>query len=189
MKNKKLLLLISAITILISCNGKVGSQDFGIDESEFNIENTPMQEESQTIDWSDGNSYYYDYTEEITMVDSLQNEQFITVYRMNQPSEASIECVPKVCTWCSTTSYAINYTLEEFPNIDMFRVKEAANGDIDILSYMSSAFQVYGGGALMLSYYDLDNNRIRTEWKINCEYEGPDGFCSERCKYEYDISH
>ena len=30
------------------------------------------------------------------------------------------------------------------------------------------------------------NNRIRTEWRINCNYPGPDEFCSLKCENEYD---
>ena len=34
-------------------------------------------------------------------------------------------------------------------------------------------------------FYDMDNNKIRTEWRINCNYPGPDGFCSLKCENEY----
>ena len=36
------------------------------------------------------------------------------------------------------------------------------------------------------TYYDFENNRIRTEWRINCNYPGPDEFCSLKCENEYD---
>ena len=34
------------------------------------------------------------------------------------------------------------------------------------------------------SYFDIDNKKIRTEWKVNCDYVGLDGFCSLKCKSE-----
>ena len=46
----------------------------------------------------------------------------------------------------------------------------------------SKTFELAEGVMLVI---DMDNNKIRTEWRINCNYPGPDGFCSLKCENEY----
>jgi hypothetical protein len=36
------------------------------------------------------------------------------------------------------------------------------------------------------SYLDFQNNKLRTEWKVDCEYPGPVGFCSLKCENDYN---
>lgn len=177
---KKLQLLLSSIIIIVlfSCQGNKSDKldDYVIDEiKEEDTISDPIPESSETIDWKDGNTYSYNYTEEIIKTDSLGNEQVITVYKRNQPSDGEINCEPKVCKWCSNTTNANNYSIEEYPNINWLR------GQPDLSSIMGMLTSIIDGN----SYYDLDNNRVRTEWRTNCEYNGPNGFCSEKCKSEY----
>ena len=165
---------------LISCKGSNGSNsdDYtpgGVEVGSDGLMPESEPEPSQNIDWKDGNVYSYDYTESIVKTDSLGNDQTITVYKRNKPSENSIVCEPKICKWCSNTSYAVNYTIEEYPNINWLR------GQPDLSSVLGMFSSMLDGN----KYYDFDNNMVRTEWRTNCEYNGPDGFCSERCKSEY----
>jgi hypothetical protein len=37
------------------------------------------------------------------------------------------------------------------------------------------------------TYNDIENKRIRTEWRTECNYPGPNGFCSLKCKNEYKL--
>lgn len=178
---KKLQLILFSIIIIItySCqdNKNDKSDDYVFDEIKLD-DSAPeeMPELSETIDWKDGNTYSYNYTEEIIKTDSLGNEQVITVYKRNQPSDGEINCEPKVCKWCSNTTYANNYSIEEYPNINWLR------GQPDLASIFGILSSMIDGN----SYYDLENNRVRTEWRTNCEYVGPNGFCSEKCKSEYN---
>ena len=160
-----------------SCQGNKHSEPYLNSPEEIanedGISSEPEPEPSKEIEWSDGNIYPYDYTEEMVIKDTLGNDRVITVYRRYKPTESDIECEPKTCKWCSKEVYSSNIKIEEFPN-SLF------NGG------MASFF-----GEMLLSltgttYIDLDNNRVRCEWKVECDYPGPDGFCSEKCKSEYE---
>ena len=178
MKITQFFFLLIMVTIL-SCQGNKQNKtdEYIPEEISIGAEDAITEPEpSETIDWKDGNSYSYDYTEAITKTDSLGNEQIITVYKRNKPSDGDIVCEPKICKWCSNTTYAKNYSIKEYPNINWLR------GQPDLSSIMGMLTSVIDGN----SYYDLDNNRVRTEWITNCEYNGPDGFCSEKCKSEYN---
>lgn len=142
-------------------------------ESGGQEEDPPPQ--PKQIQWSDGNYYSYDLTETIMKKDSLGNETEITVYKSNPPDERSIVCSPKSCKWCGKEVNATNYTIEEYPNINWVR------GQPDFSSIFGMFTMMFEGK----KYYDLDNNRIRTEWRTKCNYPGPDDFCSLKCENDY----
>jgi hypothetical protein len=163
---------------LFSCEGTTNKSDQKyseeqVDESEYiEIEAPPPKQ----LEWANGNIYSYDFTETITKKDSLGIETFITVYKNNPPNEFDIICEKKVCKWCGKEVYAENYSIEEYPNINWVR------GQPDLSSIFGMFSVIFEGK----TYYDFDNNRIRTEWRINCNYPGPDEFCSLKCENEYD---
>ena len=128
------------------------------------------------LEWANGNIYSYDFTETIIKKDSLGIETVITVYKNNPPNEYDIICEKKVCKWCGKEVYAESYSIEEYPNINWVR------GQPDLNSIFGMVSIIFEGK----TYYDFENNRIRTEWRINCNYPGPDEFCSLKCENEYD---
>jgi hypothetical protein len=74
--------------------------------------------------------------------------------------------------------YAENYTITEYPDIDVLRGKGSYDSQID---FYISLFKDR-------AHFDVDNKKIRTEWRVNCDYGGPDGFCSLKCQSEYNNS-
>lgn len=66
--------------------------------------------------------------------------------------------------------------IEEYPNINWVR------GQPDLNSIFGMFSIIFEGK----TYYDFENSRIRTEWRINCNYSGPDEFCSLKSENEYD---
>jgi len=154
-------------------NNKQNNENVDYNQNEQDASNE--QENKKQIDWKDGNSYSYDYTETITKTDSLGNEEEITVYKQNKPSDADVYCKPKICKWCGKESTAYNYKIEEYPNINWLR------GEPDLGSIIGMLGSIFDG----IHYYDLENKKIRTEWNVKCDYYGPDEFCSNKCEYEY----
>jgi hypothetical protein len=137
-------------------------------------ESGPMYGDKE-IEWADGNTYTYDYTEEIETKDSLGNVgKVFTIYKRNKP--VNVNCETKECRWCRKEIYAENYSIEEFPDLSALR----GNGNYgSMYSFFMSMFS-------STSYIDIDNKRIRTEWRVNCDYGGPDDFCSMKCQSEYN---
>jgi hypothetical protein len=182
--NKYLILSVLFVFLLSGCQDtKTSDNPFGyMDESsETNsgVDNPSPIEPSTEIEWRDGNSYSYDYTETISKVDSLGNEQIITVYKRNKPSEDNIVCELKVCKWCSQSVAATSYSINEYPNLNWLR------GEPDFTSIFSMLIGMIGNMYNGNAYFDLENNKVRTEWVTNCDYTGPDGFCSLKCQSEY----
>lgn len=62
--------------------------------------------------------------------------------------------------------YAENYEIEEYPNINCLK------GAPDFPCIFGLFTSFFDG----THFYNMDNNKIRTEWRINCNYPGPDGF-------------
>ncbi len=134
-----------------------------------------QQQPSKEIEWSDGNTYTYDYTEEIETKDSLGNvAEVFTIYKRNKP--VNVNCETKECRWCRKEIYAENYSIEEFPEVNALRGK----GNYGAL------FSLFASMVSSPSYFDIDNKKIRTEWRVNCDYGGPDDFCSMKCQSEYN---
>lgn len=172
----KTIWIVILSALIISCDNMNGSMRSLGNNEEFTTEGSnepPPSPPTKDLEWSDGNYYSYDYTENINTTDSLGNEIEITIYKQNPPSE--IYCNSKVCKWCSKEVYADNYEIVEYPNINWIR------GEPDLSSIFSMFTLIFDGK----KFYDLDNNRIRTEWRVNCNYNGPDGFCSLKCENEY----
>lgn len=173
------IILILCCVLFISCKNENSYdvfQDYNITQDSSTIEEEIVEEISKDVEWKDGNIYSYDYTETVNLKDSLGNDRIITIYKRNRPDENNIVCEPKVCKWCSNEFYSTNYTIKEYPNFDYL------NGE--------NLTSIYGMVGLLLTgehihYIDLDNNMLRSEWNIECNYPGPDGFCSLRCENEY----
>jgi hypothetical protein len=146
------------------------------DESGQNLDESATQ--SKEIEWSNGNTYYYHYTEQIEWKDSTGTRN-VTVYIEDKPKD--VYCYIVKCEWCGKEMTSQGYTFEEYPNLDALRGKEngLSNGFFSTIRLALSA-------ATEKQYWDLKNNRIRTEWRINCDYGGPDGFCSLKCESEYN---
>lgn len=167
----KLIFSICLTILLSGCNENRQNDQALYDNNETYSE----PESSNTIDWSDGNSYSYDYIETLNLKDSLDNDRVISIYKTNKPSDNDILCEPKICKWCNNSTDASNYTIEEFPDLNW------TSGDLSSISYLDLVGLTYAG----TSYLDFQNNRLRTEWKVDCEYPGPVGFCSLKCENEY----
>jgi hypothetical protein len=155
--------------------------NISISDGSSNSNGTPTEEQytppspSKEIEWADGNTYTYDYTEEIETKDSLGNVgKVFTIYKRNKPVD--VNCDTKECRWCRKEMYAESYSIEEFPDVDVLRGRG---------SY-SSQNSFYLSVFTEPAHFDIDNKRIRTEWTVNCDYGGPDGFCSLKCKSEYN---
>jgi hypothetical protein len=133
---------------------------------------------SKDIEWADGYTYTYDYTEQIELKDSTGTKT-VTVYIKNKPT--NFDCVTRNCKWCRIEMPPQGYTFEEYPNLDVWRGKESglSNG-------FFSSIQLALSIATDKQYWDLKNDRIRTEWTVDCDYGGPKGFCSLKCKSEYN---
>jgi len=166
------------ICIQISCSGS-SNRSVPSDPNQPDVDFKQSDSESSTsnkqIEWSNGNIYSYDYTETISTKDSIGNETLITVYKVNAPNVNNVICDTKVCKWCSNEVDAEDYVIEEYPNINWVR------GQPDLQSIFGIFTLIIDGN----KYYDLDNNRIRTEWRVNCSYPGPGEFCSLKCENEF----
>ena len=183
MKYLKIFYLTILIVVFSACNSSPKNDpnnDVDLTESgeEQSIDSESGDEEMESlyqIDWKDGNTYSYAYTEEIQKTDSMGNPYTITVYKSNKPDDSEVTCDTKVCKWCGKEQYARSFVIEEYPNINWLR------GEADLLSVFSMMYLIFDNQ----KYMDLDNNKVRTEWRVNCDYSGPDGFCSLKCENEY----
>ncbi len=182
MKNYKSISPFLLLLLCFSCknsNLDGGNTHNTIDDGSPKSNGTITEEQyspspSKEIEWADGNTYTYDYTEEIETKDSLGNiGKVFTIYKRNKPVD--VNCETKECRWCRKEMYAENYSIEEFPDVDVLRGRG---------SY-SSQNSFYLSVFTEPAHFDIDNKRIRTEWRVNCNYGGPDDFCSMKCQSEY----
>ncbi len=194
MKNYKSILPFLLLFLCFSCKNSNlesgGSMDdidnttIGSDSS--NSPNTPPEEQyspqppSKEIEWADGNTYTYDYIEQIQWKDSTGTRN-VTVYIKNKPT--NVDCEIKQCKWCSIEIQAQGYTIDEYPNLDVQREKSNIKEGFESLGSMLQMLLSFDNPK---NYFDLENDRIRTEWRVNCDYGGPDGFCSMKCQSEYN---
>jgi hypothetical protein len=202
-KNNKVILVF--FLFIISCRNNTGSRDnanttrnntdsiveneFYEGEGEGEGEGLVMKE----INWTDGNTYMYTETETLRFEDSLGNEKNITVYKTAPPAESIMNCEIKRCKWCGREENARGITVREYPNLDALRGSATYS---DLLELASVIFMNSNEGMSFLSmmmgnksinaYFDLENNKIRTEWKTECHYNGPSDFCSLKCENEYN---
>lgn len=187
MKNYKLTILL--LLLFFSCknsNLDEGNNSNTIVDGSSNSNGTSTEEQftppppSKEIEWADGNTYAYDYTEQIQWKDSLGTRD-VTVYIRNKP--INIQCDIAKCEWCGEIMNSQGYTIDEYPNLDVQREKSNVKEGFKSLG---SLIQMMLNFDSPKKYFDLDNNRIRTEWTVNCDYGGPDGFCSMKCQSEYN---
>ena len=189
MKNNKSILPFLLFLLCFSCKnpnleGGGIMDDKGnnsISDGSSNSNGTPTEEQytppspSKEIEWADGNTYPYDYTEEIETKDSIGNvAEVFTIYKRNKP--INVNCETKECRWCRKEIYAKNYSIEEIPDVNAFRGKGNYGALYSLFGYLISH----------PSCFDANNKRIRTEWRVNCDYGGPDDFCSMKCQSEYN---
>lgn len=140
------------------------------------LENPEQDSESNTkkvIEWSDGNSYEYDFIDEIDITDNQNGEVFpVKIYRNNYPSESN--CKNKNCNWCNSLIYPVSYNYEEYPNLnDLFKYKTVG-------SILGLIYQTGGDNAAYINEFEA----IRTEWILVCNYDEVNGYCSNKCYYE-----
>lgn len=189
------------ILLLIGCNENRNNKEAKINDSvQKNLDSSAHQEgrndnaleqnyesdeersheegiEMKLINWSDGNSYEYYFTEVINITDPKGNVEPVTIYRNNIPSNTN--CENKKCSWCNTIIYPVSSNYEEYPDISGVR-KYADNGSI------ASLLWNLGGDISKYIYTDESTNTfaIRTEGILICNYDDVNGFCSNRCYYE-----
>jgi hypothetical protein len=172
--------------IFTNCEGDKRKIKDLLDSSGQTIESNEQPETLKQVEWRDGKTYSYDYTEIITIIDSLGNQREITVYKGEKPKESDIICDKEICKWCSKEVYAENYEITEHPDMEWKKKLIDYCGN-DSRAKITVLFALtlfnYDG---YVHYYDMHNNKIRTEWSINCNYPGPDGFCSLKCENEYN---
>lgn len=194
-------ILLFAMILLAGCNNpRSNNNPFGSesDNNELNAPPPPDGSEysegemegdggpnlsSSSIRWKDGNTYSYDYTEIINYIDTLNETHQVTVYRSNRPND--VNCDIKTCKWCSKQYGAVDYTLEEYPNISWMTKRK------DEMSYseaIEAASALVDMGKRIFnqenSYYDLENFQVRVEWRTTCHYNNLE-FCSLKCESEY----
>ena len=158
----------------------IGNNSMGGDSLNSTV--TPPEEQyipppppSKEIEWADGNTYTYEYKEVIETKDSIGNvAEVYTIYKRNQP--VNVNCETKECRWCRKEIYAENYSIEEFPNVNALK---------DKTNYFA-LYKFFAAIATSPSYFDLENKKIRTEWRVNCDYGSLDDFCSMKCQSEYN---
>ncbi len=189
LKNYKLTILL--LLLFFSCknsNLDEGNNSNTIVDGSSNSNGTKTTTEEQympppppnEIEWIDGNTYTYDYTEQIQWKDSSGTRD-VTVYMRNKPT--NIQCDIVKCEWCGEIMNSQGYTIDEYPNLDVQREKSNIKEGFNSLGSLIKMILNFDSPK---KYFDLDNNRIRTEWTVNCDYGGPDGFCSMKCQSEYN---
>jgi hypothetical protein len=159
------------ISIVMATIGLSCSQSYDLEGSDFdNMDSEEVELSANSIkqvEWSNGSVYTYDYTEEYSERDAQGNEKFYTVYRTHRPQEEDVTCDSKECKWCGKEMMAQSITIEEYP---------------DATDYVGLLLIDAMGGRN--SYIDVENSKIRSEWRISCNY-GINGFCSLKCENEY----
>jgi hypothetical protein len=164
------------IFVLVGCEDNLSSSGDSWNQKDRNSRFS--EPATKQINWGDGNIYSYHFIETITKVDSLGNQRAIQVYKSAPPDEKEVICEGKVCEWCGREVQAGSYEIEEYPDINWLR------GEESLASFIGALSMIFEGRR----YFDLENNRIRTEWRINCNYPGPDGYCSPKCKRDHRYS-
>jgi arsenate reductase-like glutaredoxin family protein len=190
MKYHLILIYILLFNSIISCNGiNKSTSDIENSNTEIlnqnNIDSTSLQlddevvsddQEIKTINWGDGGSYDYYYTEIINIEDTNGEITPIKVYINNVP--VNPDCETKKCKWCNSTINLLNSYTEEYPNLDNLR--ENPNRD-SLAQFMLSL------GLNASSYISANNSKgvaIRTITSQICEYEDVNGYCSQKCYHE-----
>jgi hypothetical protein len=162
------------------------NQDESFDSDLENEQND--EQEQKYVSWKDGNSYSYDFEDYITKTDSNGNEIVITVYRSYKPSNAEIqECEVISCKWCSKELYG-EKELSEVPDVSWLSPNpDLKNANIfNKLDFVDDFFTGLFSSPFQSNYYDFKNNKVRTEWVINCKYVSTNPFCSLKCKNEFE---
>jgi hypothetical protein len=189
----KLYLFIIYILIfnsILSCNG-INKSTSDIENTDTEIQNqnyvnsTSLQldnevvsedEEIKTINWGDGSSYDYYYTEIINIEDTNGDIIPVKLYINNVPVNS--DCKTKKCNWCNSMINLVNSYHEEFPNLDNLR--ENPNRE-SIGQVMLSL------GISATSFMSANNSTgvsIRTVTNTICEYDEVNGYCSKKCYHE-----
>jgi hypothetical protein len=136
-----------------------------------------VQEELKTVNWGDGNSYDYYYTENINFEDLNGEIIPITVYINNVPVNS--DCKIKKCKWCNSIINLKNNYTEEFPNLDDFRKNPNRESMAQLITSL---------GVSIYNYVSVDKSSkkisIRTETNNICDYDEVHGYCSNKCYYE-----
>lgn len=181
---------LSVIFILIfGCKKNEESQDSGIivndtqnqnydDSTSLQLNDEAVYEEEgvKTINWRDGGSYEYYYTEIINIEDTNGEIITVTVYINNVPVNS--DCEIKKCKWCNSNINLVNSYYEEFPNLDNLR----ENPNRETIGQVMLSL-----GMFATSYMFVENSNgvsIRTVTNTICEYDEFKGYCSKKCYHE-----
>ena len=146
-----------------------------------NQQETVQPERPKQIQWKDGNTYNYDFTEQIESKDSTGKIVTITVYKQKKPNDNQVNCQLKSCKWCGRQVQAVSYAIIEYPNINGFRDQSDIGSIFELMFTAAFGFM----NSEYMNHFDLENNRIRTEWRQQCNYPGVGEFCSLKCESEY----
>lgn len=159
-------------TVGLSCSQSYDSE--GSDFENMDSEEVELSVNSiKQVEWSNGSVYTYDYTEEYSESDDQGNEKLYTVYKTYRPQDEDVTCDSKECKWCGKEIMAKSFTIDEYP---------------DVYDYVGLLLIDAMGGRN--SYIDVENSKIRKEWRISCDYgisdyRHNDFFCSLKCENEY----
>jgi hypothetical protein len=179
--NRKLFVFVISFS-MISCDEIVNQINDGSNSiNGNNISAPPPPIPEYEITWKNGNTYTYNTKEDYQITDKNGNTTIVSLYRRNQPSLDEANCGVKTCTYCGKKVERTNITLTEFPEVGW------VTGEQSLESIMGM-FGLVLGSAFGDSHYDMDdksNWKIRTEWRFECDYPGPEGFCSLKCQDDY----
>lgn len=203
--NYKIFSILLSIVILESCSNPTSTDNSVNFDSEEQVAPPPPPDGSEytegemegdggqnltpsEIQWKDGKSYTYDYTEVIDYIDRAGETHQITVYKRNQPTTVH-QCDLLTCKWCSKQYDAVNYSVKEYPNISwMTKLEKDMNFDevaeMAFILVIEKSSHWFNDEA-RANFYDLENNRVRIEWQYTCNYNSKD-FCSLKCESEYN---
>ncbi|MBP6754517.1 MAG: hypothetical protein KA210_00105 [Bacteroidia bacterium] len=149
-----------------------------LDSTSLQLDNEQVSddEELKTINWVDGNSYDYYYTEIINVEDTNGEIIPVKIYINNVPVDS--DCKTKKCKWCNSTINLVNSYTEEFPNLDNLREnpnRETIGQVMLSLGLSTTSF---------MSSNSSTGVSIRTVTNTVCEYDEVNGYCSKKCYHE-----
>lgn len=165
--------------LINSINSADDNQTSVVDSASLQLNNNELvfeDEEIKIINWADGNSYDYYYTEIINVEDTNGEIIPVKIYINNVPVNS--DCKTKKCKWCNSIINLVNSYTEEFPNLGNLR----ENPNRESLGQVMLSLGLSGN-----SFMSVDNSSgvsIRTVTNLICEYDDYKDYCSKKCYNE-----
>lgn len=163
-------------------NTKTNSKELVEEPIQDYLERTEQESENDTkklVNWSDGNSYEYDFIDDLNITGNQNGNVFpIKIYRKNYPSNSN--CKNKNCNWCNSIISPVSYSYEEYPNTENIWKYKSGSSILALLYNLGADIPKYTNDG----DYDSGKFAIRTEWVLVCDYDDVNGYCSNRCYYE-----